>query len=79
MIIAKYTYRLLRNPRDIPWGNFLLAADCDLVRGIRHGRRGWYISFEGPRNRTRLVSEFGQYVCDERRELILDPRHHVQD
>lgn len=67
---VEYTYRLLRNPRHILWGDFLLNADAELVQGVRHGRHGWYISFQGIANRTRFLRDFGHIVADERRKVL---------
>lgn len=67
---VEYTYRLLRNPRDVSWGSFLLNADADVRRGVRQGRHGWYISFQGLANRTRFLHDFGHVACDETRRVL---------
>lgn len=67
---VEYTYRLLRNPQRISWGSFLLNADADVRRGVRQGRSGWYISFQGLANRTRFLRDFGQWAADEQRRVL---------
>lgn len=67
---VQYSFRLLRNPKDINWGSFLLNADADITRGIRRGRAGWHISFEGIANRTRFLHEFGHMAADECRKIL---------